>query len=224
MLRLGYALTALALEMHDLGRGHVIDFIARLPNAVKPVQILPVHKERLVQKSHALYDLPAHHHKRTRNRIHFGDLVGIQIRQVVSSEEAALREEAAESDDLEEGHARCGESPSARKLKRPVRIEDFASRRAGLRVTIHKIHHDAQRIPMHHGIRIQQEDVSPFTLHQGDIVPLGKSHVLLVDDQVDLRERGPHHLHTAIGGGIVHHEDFPIKPLQRSQRGSEGLL
>ena len=60
-------------------------------------------------------------------------------------------------------------------------------------------------------IWVQQEHITPGTLSDGLIVGFGKANILLVGNEMNVRESLQHHRLTAVGGSVIYHDYLRVE-------------
>ena len=89
--------------MDDRGPRIIVNSPSRLLDAIAPVDIFPIHKERLVQPANLLNRLAAYQHERTDQTVHRILDVRIQIPQLILVKLRLVRKQLAEPKSIIEG-------------------------------------------------------------------------------------------------------------------------
>src|SRR5919199_412480 len=89
----------------------------RLSRPQAPVQVLAVHEEPLVEQADLLDYGAAHQHARAADRVDIAWQVGVEVGEVVTTETAAAREQAAESRQSVERHFGRRKRPPRRQVQ-----------------------------------------------------------------------------------------------------------
>ncbi len=152
------------------------------------------------------------------------DLIGVQISQMVFPETPRSRKKGGKPENLVKGHLRRWQSPFGFRKEIPLPVEHLHPQASSFRVLIHEVDHLAKSVLFHHRIGVQKKHVLSFRTLDGLVIGFGKAEIFLVSDQRNIGEILSDHFHRAIHGGIVHHDHFPIDPIQSFGHGAQTLL
>ena len=132
---------ALSLKMNGRSMWDEEHLPACLFGPIAPVEILTMQKKGFIQQADLFHHLPAHEQERTRHTVHLLHGRGVLKGEIVFRHRPAVREQTAQPRHSQKRHRRRRNTPPAGRLKRTVRVLQFASGDARLGVSVHEIDH-----------------------------------------------------------------------------------
>src|SRR5579859_3741323 len=166
----GALATRCAMLMLDDDTGLITDGPADLPRTQAPVNVFTIHKEALVEQTHARDDRLPHHQARATNRVDFDGLIRIEKCQVVAAKAWAGREQTTQAGEAIEGDRRRRERTPAGEMHAAVRLEQLGADNAGLGMAFQTDQKSGYRTSWDLRIGIQQQHICPAAQTQRLVV------------------------------------------------------
>ena len=179
---------ALTFVVDDFRRMHVVVLPPRLLKPVAPVQILPVHKEILVQAADVFIRLAANHDEGAAHGIDLIRFIGTKIGQIVLTKKPGIWEQGTETRHFRESDPGGRETPPASELKRSIGIKDLAAGEPDVRVLVEELDHHPQRVLLHESVRIDQQQILAPRTFERNVVRFRKPKIGLISNYFCLRE------------------------------------
>ena len=220
--------TGSAFVVDHLGRGQVHHAPTAILDAPAPVQLLGIHEKALIEETSFLDGLTPHHHTRPDDPVHVLHSVVGPVQHVVLSSSGIVRPPLMQHCAFQKGRGQGGKA-TTRGLNAAVGETELRTNYANVEMGIHEIYHRFQRIADQLRVRVQQQHIArqcereigdwmigDWTVGgirpeaegtQGLVVGGGEAQVVLVGDELDLREMPTHHLGAAVAGSVIHHHD-----------------
>ena len=216
-------LRALTLVMQDLGR-NVVVLVTSLQHTITQINILAIHKERLVQQSHFIQRLLTDKHEGTAYNLDRIDRLLVQILHIVPAEQTALGKQRAQSRHLTKSHKRRRDTSTRFWCKRAIHPQHPHTTHASLRILVHEVNALSQGALTHKRVRIQQQHILPTCLSQSLIVGTRETNVFLILDVAHPRELSPQVRHGFVAAVVVHNKHFTTHTRQCLLHREQALL
>jgi len=197
------------LVMYHLRLGNKGHTPARVGHAPAPVQFLRVHENVRVQQPHLGHCRSAHHQARAGHPIDVRRGVCWHIFHAVAARPRIVREPLFQHGALPQRLPERRETPT-RGLHRAVSGTEYRPGYADIRMSVHIGHEGLDRVPHHHGVRVEEQQIVASGTFQGEVVPANKAQIGVAGNQGHVRELGADHGGAAVPRGIVHHEDLDV--------------
>ena len=180
--------------------GLIPDLPPGLRHAATPVHLFGIHPVALV---HAAYGgVGAAPHKQAR-AFHIVHLLRPNGYLGPGRWVARAKESAPQRSEDQRLAQQCRKT-CVRRLKAAIRVQQACAHNPCLRLRLCNSKQSMQRARHKHSIAIQQQKVFAPCGSHCLVVGSGKAKVGGVGNQVHFRKVGAHHLHAAVGGGVVH--------------------
>ena len=96
-------------------------------------------------------------------------------------------------------------------LKRAIGVQKQRAHYPGLGMAVAEIDHRLECSRLYDGVIVEQHQISPARLSEGQVVIGGKTQHLAMLEQRDRWIAGADRLSAAIGAGVVNHDHFQIE-------------
>ncbi len=191
-------------HVDDLRAGHQPSLPSSLAHSPRPVNLLTVHKEALIQEPDVPHSLCTNHHRGAERVIHReGGLLIIETPRIAPIEPCVV--EAVRHKPQSEERLTQAREAEGTLLQGPIRVEQLRSRQPDVTMRLQEAQQELNSGGIYNGVGVQEPDVPraiPQRL-QRQVIGLDVPHVLRQGPQTYLGIPLSHKLSAAVCGRIV---------------------
>ena len=203
-----------AAEVHDLRVGRDHRAVAERRRAQAHVRLFAIHEVAAVETAELPPQRRRQHEETALDDVDVAHAVASPPADPLRVEEIRMLEDDGQAGEVAKEAPRSHLVPGRRRIQRSVRKNRPAAGDAGLRMLFREREQIIDRVRVHLGVGIEQQD--PFAVDplDGLVVGAREAEIPFVADQVDLREPLGDHAGRSVLGAVVRH-DHPHVQIRR---------
>ena len=217
-------LGALALVVDDACLGEIVVLVAALRDAIRQVNVLAIHEKGLVKQTNFVERLFTHQHESTSQNLHFVGFVVREMPHVITCKTFTMWEELGQAKHLVERCLRRGQSTFRLRQKLSLAVHHLHAETASIGVAVHEGDAFRESIVFHNRVGIEEQYILACRDADGLVVGFRETDILLVGDDLHLRELLRQHLQRAIDRVVVDDKHLPFDALHGATHRIEALF
>ena len=206
-------LRAFALVVDDACLGEIVVLVTALRDAIRQVNVFAIHEKGLIQQTNFVECLLPHEHESTSQNLHFVGFVVREMPHVIACKAFAMWEELGQAKHLVERCLRRGQSTFRLWQKLSLAVHHLHAETASIGMAVHECDAFRESVVFHHRVGIEEQYILARRDADGLVVGFRETDILLVGDDLHLRELLRQHLQRAVDRIVVDDKHLPFDAL-----------